>query len=697
MNGDGSNVSKLAPTFSNFLPEISDRIQTTVDAYLETYNEHHAFSYLVAELYETTDEQFFVFTDGPKDGGIDWFVKDSPSYSICQCKCPSLDGLIQDPGSVPTFDQSAVNELRAAIEMLRDRTGDYEVKSAIKRLRGDYQRDLSADEEATHLTAILAVLGVLTEQARATFAAYRSSFAKDNVHLKLIEWKSIYDALHALRAPEDIDFKMRVNFDSDNDLLAHREYCYVLAHAYDFYEAFKQHGWQLFEWNVRFQLPNSKINKRIIATLSTARGRKNFHHYNNGLLITCKRYRKDLVRKRLTLVGPQIVNGCQTVRAICEAYENLTPENQDDFREAAKVQVKVIRNTDPNFIAELVISTNDQNPMNPRNLKSNTAEQRDIQASFRALPKRWFYERKDGEFPSLLASSSHVKWFRKSDYSVGRRRFRVVDNQEVAKSWYSFTGHSDRALRGGIKYFEDDDVYDRIFKTLPSPAFWSAMAQPGFVPKEEYFHIGSPSAYQYLLACGIARYVHDRRVSFIRSKREAISRGMATGTLQRDPRTGTCISSEREIDDFLSHDSEYFINTMINNMREVLVELFSLVLCSKYVICDALTSQKLTTQMPNEAKFFDKGFDSTLIPTEQEGVVVFGPTYEFLKDCIRQYYFANELEIKAAPRLKSYLAQRSTVNKLRQLVLERNGRIADFDAPWKEVGKAFLESLPDIP
>ena len=84
------------PRFAHFLPEISDKLQYVADTYLESYNVHYAFDYLVAELYETTSEDKFVFSDGPSDGGIDFFVRDSPSYTICQCKCPDLD-LLQHP------------------------------------------------------------------------------------------------------------------------------------------------------------------------------------------------------------------------------------------------------------------------------------------------------------------------------------------------------------------------------------------------------------------------------------------------------------------------------------------------------------------------------------------------------------------------------------------------------------------------
>lgn len=687
------------PIFAHFIPEVSDKLQNAADTYMESYNDHEAFVYMVAELYETTHPDKFIFSDGPKDGGIDFFIKDENSYTIGQCKCPELESL-QHETSVPKFDQAPLEELMAAINMLRDKKGDYDVKSVIKRLRGDYQRDLAADPESTNLTALLAVLGELTSPAQTTFQSYRASLAEEGIRLKLLEWKDIYQALHALESPADIDFSIPINFEDENDLLAHADYCYVLANAFDFYQAFREHEWNLFEWNVRYQLHKSPINRRIVGALLGSKGRKKFHHYNNGILITCRSYSKDMTRKRLKLNGPQIINGCQTVRSICEAYERLQPHEQTHFRDHTKVQVKILKTTEPEFIGELVISTNDQNPMNPRNLKSNSAEQRDIQKSFRELSPKWFFERKDGELLSLVTASSRVRWFRKSDYTVRPRKYRLIDNQELAKAWHAFIGYSHRALRGGINYFEDEQegIYSRVYKSAPSPAFWSAFSEPIFDPSDQYFEPGSPSVYQYLMAYGITKFINAKRVSFRNNRTDAIKRGIIRGELQGNPETGISTNSDREIDGFLSRDVDYLLNIIINNMKELLIELFSFVLTRKYVACDAVNCQKLLTLFPREAEYFNEGFDYSAVPAEQQdGKSLFGPIYEFLKDCVKQYYFEFEAEIKAAPRLKSYLAQRETVNRLRELLLKRNKSIRGYDKPWKEIDKTLIDSLPEMP
>jgi len=115
--------------FAHFLPEVSDKIQAVADTYLDSYNEHFAFGYLIAELFETTQEDKFLHTDGPKDGGVDFLVRDQQAYSIAQCKCPELDRLDQH-AQAPTFDDEGLKDLEMALNMLADPKGDYDEAGA---------------------------------------------------------------------------------------------------------------------------------------------------------------------------------------------------------------------------------------------------------------------------------------------------------------------------------------------------------------------------------------------------------------------------------------------------------------------------------------------------------------------------------------------------------------------------------------
>lgn len=156
------------------------------------------------------------------------------------------------------------------------------------------------------------------------------------------------------------------------------------------------------------------------------------------------------------------------------------------------------------------------------------------------------------------------------------------------------------------------------------------------------------------------------------------------------------MSTAKEVDEYLTTDLNYFLNIMLNNMREVLIELYAFVICNKYTEYSAQLCQDLITKLPRHNKFFESSCDGSLLLTKQDGTSLLGPIYEFLKDCAYQYYYKYEAEIKAAPRLKSYLAQRPTINRFRAIIPERNQTTKGYDVEWKKPNKTFFESLPDV-
>ena len=71
--------------------------------------------------------------------------------------------------------------------------------------------------------------------------------------------------------------------------------------------------------NLRYEIRNSAINGEIVRSLKFHKSRKQFHHYNNGLIIVAKNYsvldKDEIVRLR----EAQIVNGLHTVKSIYNA------------------------------------------------------------------------------------------------------------------------------------------------------------------------------------------------------------------------------------------------------------------------------------------------------------------------------------------------------------------------------------------
>lgn len=686
-----SKLNQSRADYQSFIPEFNDRLQAVSDEYLEEYNPHAGFAYLIAELFENTSPDSFFFTDGPKDGGIDFYIKDNQNYNIYQCKCPNPDNYGISISPIP-FDNAAIDELLSAINFLLDPSGEYPFKKDILSLRTDYHHDLDSYNDNLSLKANLAIFGVLTADANKYFKAKQKEYLAKQVYLNVINWEDIYQAIHYTEKPSDVDFSIDLNYMTN--ILRYNNYCFTLAKAHDFYLAFREHGWGLFDWNVRLQLTKSRINKRIINTLLHDKTRKSFHHYNNGILVTCKHYKINESRQLIHLNGPQIINGCQTVRSICVAFESLPPDEQSRFIKDAFVQVKVLKSTDPEFMGELVISTNDQNPMTSRNLKSNTSEQKDLQKGFRNLPMKWFYQRKDGEFDSLIKISTGVKWFKKSEYSAGKQRYRLIDNAKLAKTWHAFIGYSDDALIGGLDYFEDEKFYNLVFNKTPTNDHWTNFINPFFNPEMDNFKKKTPSVYLYLPPFIISEYIRSLKVPPKKNRDEALQRGVEEHELNRDNKTGEILNTDIEIGEYLGKDNEYNLNIILANMQEVLIELYSFIFINAFGKYDEGIA-KWILSLREIITYCSGGFSPESAPgTMQDGSALLGVTYQFIKDCMQQYYIQYLAEIKSTPRKKTYLGNRKIINKIRKKILERNEQIKTFDQEWKLLGKTYFNSLP---
>lgn len=240
--------------------------------------------------------------------------------------------------------------------------------------------------------------------------------------------------------------------------------------AVDLIDAFNRFGYQLFEPNVRCSISNSRVNREISKQVETEKGIRQFKYLNNGVTIvhsSCSK-RGDHV----TFSRPGIVNGLQTVTTLAAKYSTLPSNIRAYFDEHCHVLVRVYGKSDI-FVPTLVKATNNQNPMEPRNLRSNDSEQILLEQRFAELG--WFYERKDyaweafisdeGAWPTLKGANR--KTFQVMTGQGGRPLVRRVDNQDAAQAWLAFTGYANEAVQHKRELFTNDRFYDHAFKSRP--------------------------------------------------------------------------------------------------------------------------------------------------------------------------------------------------------------------------------------
>ncbi len=146
---------------------------------------------------------------------------------------------------------------------------------------------------------------------------------------------------------------------------------------------------ELFAWNVRGSLGRTKVNKDIGCSVDSVAEHKNFLLYHNGLTILCQ----QLERKgdKITISKYSVVNGCQSLTSLFDHREKIT----DDLR----ILTRLIELPPGQPLAEKITHhSNNQNPINARDLQSNSTIQRRLQNEFESqYGGQVFYRIKRGE------------------------------------------------------------------------------------------------------------------------------------------------------------------------------------------------------------------------------------------------------------------------------------------------------------
>lgn len=187
---------------------------------------------------------------------------------------------------------------------------------------------------------------------------------------------------------------------------------------------FLTHGTKIFQRNVRYFLAGrgkKSINAQIEVTASDPDKSTRFWYYNNGVTVVCSKAEVPPNERLVILEKMQIINGAQTTYSIVKAC------NENKLQDATKVLVKVIVSTDNDFIDDVTLYTNSQNPVNLRDLASRDEIQTRIQRIFKVY--KFFYERKRGEFNALYPTEEiKLKEFG-SDWKK-----RIIANERAAQA-----------------------------------------------------------------------------------------------------------------------------------------------------------------------------------------------------------------------------------------------------------------------
>lgn len=311
--------------------------------------------------------------------------------------------------------------------------------------------------------------------------------------------------------------------------------------------------------------------------------------------------------QKIQIREPGVINGLQTVKSIADGYWELTQSEKAEFEQECSVMVRLHMRNAVGDYRDLVKSTNNQNPMQPRNLRSNNAEQIAFERLFADLD--WFYERKQGAWaafksnPQLWKTLSHKKI---REFQIGSRRFRTVDNERLAQSWLAFLGFSNEAVHNMKDIFQSDEIYDYLF--LSRPLKHGADFDFEFKPKEmgEDIRLEAPPPDLMLIGWLLREAAKNLVPTAQVNREEACQRLLLNGK----PR------EEQDIE--LAKDNTYLRNTILRAWSFLFVEFVGLILFRSFGENIYAIGRNFLHNRTMMALFKDQNFESlkTIIAEE---------------------------------------------------------------------------------
>jgi len=229
---------------------------------------------------------------------------------------------------------------------------------------------------------------------------------------------------------------------------------------YDLYRMFADMKQRLFEKNIRAGLtddlaPNQAIKKSlkdIVINKKLSPEYFTFHH--NGVTLYAEKFEtQDGIT---TIVEPRVLNGAQTITTLSRFIEDI--QRQPDYLEHIKmlreIQVigKIVTNCKQEFVTQVTISNNKQNPVESWNLRANDMIQLEFDDKFKV--DGIFYERQENSFANLLDTDLE---------ELGIEQSKEIKIKKLAQTFLAIQGEIDKISDTG-KIFENDNLYEKTFR-----------------------------------------------------------------------------------------------------------------------------------------------------------------------------------------------------------------------------------------
>lgn len=347
------------------LERIYNDMKVELSEYKDNFNysnESQAFGHFILKmLFGLTDEETLeCCTDGSDDNGIDAiYIEDKKIVHFFQFKFPANSKNITKGVS-----DEEILKLCNGVQLFTGNDEVFNSQSWNALLKDKRQELLAADVYTFKMWVVR-----YSNQEIGTFAKskiedfvnryYRETGNKiESEFLLATECLKLYETRAKNIWP---DFKLLYN--KSLTPFTDEKSCVLSAYVSlkSIYETFKPIRDVVFEGNVRFLNPNSKINDGIKNTILN--DYEKFHLLNNGITIVCNGCKDINAKSYFDVVCGTIINGAQTVGTIINTLDDL-PEGGVELYDKSFVFVKIVSfSEETTIINDMVYTLNTQNQM----------------------------------------------------------------------------------------------------------------------------------------------------------------------------------------------------------------------------------------------------------------------------------------------------------------------------------------------
>jgi hypothetical protein len=255
----------------------------------------------------------------------------------------------------------------------------------------------------------------------------------------------------------DISFKLQ------SEKPANKGKLYVgFISLFDLYEMNLDMKQGLFERNIRFGLdaslaPNQAIKnslRDIIIKKKTSP--EDFTFLHNGITISAEKLKIE--NGCAKIIEPRVLNGAQTITILSHFIEKELRKRHDwkeceNTLKEIEVIGKIITSCSRDFVTQVTISNNKQNPVKAWNLRAND----DIQLNFEDIfrKKSIYYERQENSFENFLE-------FDLEGLGIDKTQ-KPIKVTKLAQTFLAFQGDIGN-ISNLDNIFGKDDLYEKSFK-----------------------------------------------------------------------------------------------------------------------------------------------------------------------------------------------------------------------------------------